>query len=258
MSAANRLSQSPHMNLIQTKVTFGQHGFIGKGPFGTAQDERLRHHAEQRNHMRSQRQHSQEAHLQTAVEAQASVEAQGEEVSEWRLLTHLVKPITAAKHYQSAVVGCCEFCHKLQLPFASAEKHMALMRWTDGEPTVRENIQHLLTLAATAVGMDPARMGSHSPRIGGTTARYRTNHDLEYVKRFGRWKSDCFHRHLWEAHEPQRKSRPSWRGIAASSLLLCEAGTTLHISISEDAAGASQVLTMPQGTIGGGRVGSMP
>jgi hypothetical protein len=105
-----------------------------------------------------------------------------------------VCPVLAAELYER------HFPQRLH----GSEKHMALMRWTDGEPMVREDIQHLLTLAAIAVGVDPARMGSHSLRIGGATAMYHMNHDLEYVKRFGRWKSDCFHRYLWEAHEPPK------------------------------------------------------
>ena len=73
-----------------------------------------------------------------------------------------------------------------------------------GEPIRREEIQHLLELSAVAFGINSDRMGSHSLRIGGATALYHTVQDLEFVKRFGRWKSDAFHGYLWESHEPQR------------------------------------------------------
>jgi hypothetical protein len=75
---------------------------------------------------------------------------------------------------------------------------------SSGEAIRRDEIQHLLELSAMAFGMNADRMGSHSLRIGGATALYHTVQDLEFVKRFGRWKSDAFHGYLWESHEPQR------------------------------------------------------
>jgi hypothetical protein len=97
--------------------TFGERGYEGEGPFGSGQDERLRHHAEQRNHMRSQRQRGNETRLQASTAAYTD----SDEISEWQLLAHLVKPVTSTKHYLPAVVGFCEFCHRLQLPFASTD-----------------------------------------------------------------------------------------------------------------------------------------
>jgi hypothetical protein len=84
-----------------------------------------------------------------------------------------------------------------------SEKMLALCRFANGRPVRREDVQHLLQLAAVAAGQDPGRMGSHSLRIGGATALYHTTQDLEIVKRFGRWASNAFHGYLWEAHEKQ-------------------------------------------------------
>ena len=47
-------------------------------------------------------------------------------------------------------------------------------------------------------------MGSHSLRIGGATALYRAGHDIETIKRFGRWTSSAVHSYLWETNERQR------------------------------------------------------
>ena len=55
------------------------------------------------------------------------------------------------------------------------------------------------------------RYGSHSLRIGGATALYNATHDVEYVKRFGRWSSNSFSLYLWE-------SRDSTKGLADKML----------------------------------------
>ena len=75
------------------------------------------------------------------------------------------------------------------------------MRLQDGSALKREVVQHYLRLAAMAQGYDGDKMGSHSLRIGGATAMYHTTNDLQRVRRFGRWVSDCFHSYLWESHE---------------------------------------------------------
>ncbi len=64
-------------------------------------------------------------------------------------------------------------------------------------------MQELLALCAAAVGVPPEAMGSHSLRIGGATALYRAGHDIETIKRFGRWTSSAVHSYLWESNERQ-------------------------------------------------------
>ena len=85
------------------------------------------------------------------------------------------------------------------------ERAWALGRYADGRPVRRAEIQGWLELAAVALDTDPARMGSHSLRIGGATAMYHANNgDLARVRRFGRWTSDAFHLYLWDSHEQAR------------------------------------------------------
>ena len=68
----------------------------------------------------------------------------------------------------------------------------------------RSRIQELLGMAASACGVDPERMGSHSLRIGGATALYKAGVDVETIKRIGRWSSSAVHSYLWDTHERQR------------------------------------------------------
>ena len=75
-----------------------------------------------------------------------------------------------------------------------------MLRKADGRAISREEVQHVLKLAAIANGQDPEQMGSHSLRIGGATAMYLFSKDLEEIKRFGRWTSDAFHGYLHEDH----------------------------------------------------------
>ena len=81
------------------------------------------------------------------------------------------------------------------------ERHLPLARWADGTHVRREDIQHLLGLAALSQGVDAPRIGSHSLRIGGATALYHVVNDLQVVRRYGRRASDTFHAYLWESHE---------------------------------------------------------
>ena len=94
--------------------------------------------------------------------------------------------------------------HKMNPGRFGEDKDKPLFLREAGEAVRREEIQHILELAAMAFGINSEQMGSHSLRIGGATALYHTVQDLERVKRFGRWKSDAFHGYLWESHEPQR------------------------------------------------------
>jgi hypothetical protein len=75
---------------------------------------------------------------------------------------------------------------------------------TNGKMLKRSRLQELLALGAAATGVPPEAMGSHSLRIGGATALYRAGHDIETLKRFGRWNSSAVHSYLWETNERQR------------------------------------------------------
>lgn len=84
------------------------------------------------------------------------------------------------------------------------EKGQPLFRSASGRMLKRSRIQELLGMAASACGIDPARMGSHSLRIGGATALYKAGVDVETIKRIGRWSSSAVHAYLWDTHERQK------------------------------------------------------
>jgi len=52
-----------------------------------------------------------------------------------------------------------------------------------------------LQQAATTVGVDPKRMGTHSLRSGGASAMMEAGVDGLVLRQFGRWKSDCVSRY---------------------------------------------------------------
>ena len=79
-----------------------------------------------------------------------------------------------------------------------------LFRKQSGEVVRRQEVRALLGAAAQAQGIPASRMGSHSLRIGGATAMYHADRELEAIKRFGRWASSAFHVYLWEAHDAQQ------------------------------------------------------
>ena len=56
----------------------------------------------------------------------------------------------------------------------------------------RNLVQAWLRTAAGASGVPPARIGTHSLRIGGATALHRAGWELAQIQRFGRWSSDAF------------------------------------------------------------------
>ena len=89
--------------------------------------------------------------------------------------------------------------------FHGSEAHLPLLRWSNGDFVRRGDMQEKLEIAAIAAGRDPVEVGTHSLRIGGATAMYHSVDDLQKVRRFGRWSSDCFHVYLWESHEPMKQ-----------------------------------------------------
>jgi hypothetical protein len=123
-----------------------------------------------------------------------------------------VCPLKGAEYYQK------HFAHRMR-----AEPHEPVCRWANGLPVTRMQIQAMLERAAIAEGVAPERFRSHSLRIGGATALYHIYHDVEIIKRYGRWSSNAFHAYLWEGAETSK-------GVAAS---MAADTTTLLIDSSQ-------------------------
>jgi hypothetical protein len=99
------------------------------------------------------------------------------------------------------------------------EPSAPLLRMANGSPLTREHIQALLERAAVACDLPPDRFRSHSLRIGGATALYHVYHDVDIIKRYGRWASGAFQGYLWEANETAK-------GVAQR---MATDNTTLHL-----------------------------
>jgi hypothetical protein len=99
------------------------------------------------------------------------------------------------------------------------EPHEPLLRWEDGTPLTREHIQAILERSAVACDLPADRFRSHSLRIGGATALYHIYHDVEIIKRYGRWTSGAFQGYLWDANETAQ-------GVAAK---MARDNTTIHV-----------------------------
>ena len=79
------------------------------------------------------------------------------------------------------------------------EQHEYLLRWANGKPVRRHEVQAPIMQAAAALGGDPTRIGTHSLRFGGASALWAAYRDSAVVKRWGRWASEAFQGYLWEA-----------------------------------------------------------
>ena len=79
------------------------------------------------------------------------------------------------------------------------ERHDPLLRWANGKSLRRHEVQAPIMQAAAALGGDPSRIGTHSPRFGGASALWAAYRDSAVVKRWGRWASEAFQGYLWEA-----------------------------------------------------------
>ena len=80
-----------------------------------------------------------------------------------------------------------------------AEADRYLLRWADGKPLRREELQAVLARAGAALGHPSQRFGAHSLRFGGASALWASFQDVAIVRRYGRWASDAFHTYLWDA-----------------------------------------------------------
>ena len=87
---------------------------------------------------------------------------------------------------------------------AGTDANKPLCRWANSDPIYRTEMSGWLERGAAASGVPPARMGSHSLRIGGATALFNAVGSIDIVKRFGRWKSSAFQGYLWEGDEHAR------------------------------------------------------
>ena len=79
------------------------------------------------------------------------------------------------------------------------ERYDPLLRWANGKPLRRRQVQAPIMQAAAALGGDPARIGTHSLRFGGASALWAAYRDSAVVKCWGRWASEAFQGYLWEA-----------------------------------------------------------
>ena len=78
------------------------------------------------------------------------------------------------------------------------EMAQPMFRLPSGKTFTREAMQQDLRDAATALGIDAQRYGTHSLRIAGATWLYQVGTDIEVIKRHGRWTSNVVHVYLWE------------------------------------------------------------
>ena len=66
----------------------------------------------------------------------------------------------------------------------------------------REAVAATLKASAMDLGMDGAEFATHSLRIGGATAMAATRlYSDDEIRRFGRWKSDCWRRYVYAARD---------------------------------------------------------
>ena len=63
-----------------------------------------------------------------------------------------------------------------------AERYDPLLRWANGKPLRRHEVQAPIMQAATALGGDPARIGTHSLRFGGASALWAAYRETAVVK----------------------------------------------------------------------------
>ena len=82
---------------------------------------------------------------------------------------------------------------------AREESHMPLFRWESGEAVTRYEVRGILGRAGEVLGVPWDATGTHSLRIGGTSALYHwSGGNGPLVKRLGRWASEAFEGYVWE------------------------------------------------------------
>ena len=72
------------------------------------------------------------------------------------------------------------------------EKHTPLFRHANGEAFRREDVAAMVKRIMASIGLDPARFGAHSLRIGGATAALAAGVQPTLIRVLGRWSSDIY------------------------------------------------------------------
>lgn len=107
-----------------------------------------------------------------------------------------------------------------------------LMMDIDGWTCSREFISEVLKAAALDCGIKITDVSTHSLRIGGaTTAAASGKVEFEDVRKFGRWKSDCWRRYVYS-------ERSRVRGLSSA---MATANYTLEMSARDFANAMSTV-----------------
>jgi hypothetical protein len=75
---------------------------------------------------------------------------------------------------------------------------------SNGSTITGNMVSNELKRAAVEMGQDEANYATHSLRIGGCTALLASNMDSESVRRFGRWRSDCWRQYAYDTREAMR------------------------------------------------------
>ena len=133
-------------------------------------------------------------------------------------------------------VGCSRTVFSTGDDLCPIEAHKALRRlrvgsWSSGDAAMgdgsgwvmnRDVMTAILKATAVDLGLDGADFATHSLRIGGATTMAATGlYTDDEIRRFGRWKSDCWRRYVYAA-------RGCVRGLAAAM-------SRVHV-VPEDAA----------------------
>ena len=133
-------------------------------------------------------------------------------------------------------VGCSRTVFSTGDDLCPIEAHKALRRlregnWSSGAAAMgdgsgwvmnRDVMTAILKATAVDLGLDGADFATHSLRIGGATTMAATGlYTDDEIRRFGRWKSDCWRRYVYAA-------RGCVRGLAAAM-------SRVHV-VPEDAA----------------------
>ena len=133
--------------------------------------------------------------------------------ADWRIADSVTLLFEISKTDQNRV-GCTRTCYATgsdlcpvtgyRLLRAMREDHnnwrgdQPLLMTNDGWTCSREWISSVLKAAAADCGIAESDVATHSLRIGGATTAAASKHvDYEDIRRFGRWKSDCWRRYVY-------------------------------------------------------------
>ena len=121
-------------------------------------------------------------------------------------------------------VGCTRSIYATGDDLCPVEAYKMLRRvrgsnWLAGQPVIGDNdgwimnrafMSALLKVAGLDCGIPAAELATHSLRIGGATTMAATGkYSDDEIRRFGRWRSDCWRRYVYA-------TRSSVSGLAAA------------------------------------------